>query len=77
MKRMQGKIIGISGLKTAKVSVERQWQHPLYLKSVKRTKSYACECETDKYKVGEIVTIEACRPLSKTKCFKVVGKVGS
>ncbi|MFH1967685.1 MAG: 30S ribosomal protein S17 [Patescibacteria group bacterium] len=77
MKRMQGTIIGLQGTKTAKVSVERQWQHPLYQKSVKRNKTYACECQTDKFKVGDQVIIEACRPLSKTKSFKVIEKVGS
>jgi len=75
MKLMQGTIIGLSGLKTAKVSVERQWQHPIYQKSVKRNKTYACECQNDKYQVGDQVVIEACRPLSKTKSFKVVQKV--
>jgi len=74
---MTGTILNFSGQKTAKVSVERQWQHPLYLKSVKRNKSYACECENEKYKVGEHVVIESCRPISKTKRFKVVKKVNS
>ena len=77
MKQMQGIIIGLQGTRTAKVSIERQWQHPVYKKSVKRNKTYTSECQTDKYKVGDQVIIEACRPLSKTKHFKIIEKVGS
>lgn len=75
MKQMLGKVMAISGKNTLKVSVARQWQHPLYLKSVKRTKNYLCDADTSQYQVGDEVTIESCRPISKLKKFKVVKKV--
>lgn len=74
-KTMQGTVVSVANAKTAQVKVTRQWQHPLYLKRVKRSKSYACHVENMELAVGDIVTIEECRPLSKTKHFKVVAKV--
>lgn len=71
MKTYTGTIVGLQTEKTAKVSVTRQWQHPLYKKSVVRTKNFACEIAI-KAKMGDTVEIQECRPLSKTKHFKVV-----
>ena len=76
MKALHGTVLSLKTEKTAKVSVARMWTHPLYQKSVKRTKNYACHYEDLKLEVGDEVLIEPCRPVSKTKRFKVVGKVG-
>lgn len=76
MKSIKGIVESLKSNKTAKVSVVRLWQHPLYLKSVKRTKSYACHYENIDLKVGDEVIIEGSRPISKTKRFVVVSKVG-
>lgn len=76
MKSIKGIVASLKTDKTAKVSVVRLWQHPLYLKSVKRTKAYACHYENIDLKVGDEVIIEATRPVSKTKKFRVVSKVG-
>ncbi len=57
--------------------VTRRWQHPLYKKYVKRTKNYACHVEAGlKLEEGDVVAIQECRPLSKTKKFKVLNKIG-
>ena len=76
MKSIKGIVESLKSEKTAKVSVVRLWQHPLYQKSVKRTKAYACHYENIDLKVGDEVVIEATRPISKTKKFIVVSKVG-
>ncbi len=73
-KTMQGTVLALSD-KTAKVSVATMWTHPLYQKSVKRTKNYACHVVGIDLAVGDEVLIESCRPVSKTKKFKVVAKV--
>lgn len=70
MKTYTGTVIGLNTPKTAKVSVTRQWQHPLYKKSVVRTKNFACDIRIDAH-IGDTVEIQECRPLSKTKHFKV------
>ncbi len=75
MKAIQGTVISLKTAKTAKVSVARLWQHPVYKKLVRRTKSYACHVEDIKLEVGDTVVIQGIAPVSKTKRFKVVSKV--
>ncbi|MEX0895475.1 MAG: 30S ribosomal protein S17 [Patescibacteria group bacterium] len=77
MKTLQGKIIGLHTGNTAKVSVTRQWQHPMYKKSVTRSKQYACQYNADQnLAVGDVVIIQESKPISKTKHFIVAEKVG-
>jgi small subunit ribosomal protein S17 len=76
MKAMQGTVISLKNDKTAKVSVARLWQHPIYKKSVKRTKNYACHVEGIELKIGDEVLIQSTAPVSKTKRFKVISIVG-
>lgn len=76
MKKLQGTITHLSTPNTAKVSVVRQWRHPLYQKSVKRTKTYPSHYEGDTFSVGDEVIIRECVPKSKTKRFEIIEKVG-
>lgn len=75
MKSLIGTITSLSAEKTVRVSVERRWRHPLYKKSVKRSKNYACHNDLADLHVGDQVRIVACRPMSKTKHFKITEKV--
>lgn len=75
MKTLQGTVTSLKTPKTARVTVSRKWQHPLYGKFVKRTKNYACHYESIDLQEGDTVIIEECRPLSKTKKFIVKEKV--
>lgn len=75
MKTIQGVVTSLKTQKTAKVDVTRLWQHPLYKKSVRRSKSYACHYENIELSLGDTVLIQSSRPLSKTKSFVVVSKV--
>lgn len=75
MKTLQGTIIALNTPQTAKVSVARQWQHPIYKKQVRRTKSYACHYTDMQLTVGDNVVIRESRPISKTKHFVVAEKV--
>lgn len=75
MKTVIGTVASLSTPKTAKVVVERQWQHPVYKKSVKRSKAYACHVENIKLAVGDRVEITESRPLSRTKHFVVTRKI--
>jgi small subunit ribosomal protein S17 len=58
--------------KTVSVLVERRIKHPLYKKTIRSSKKYAAHDEQNKAKVGEVVRIEECRPISKTKTWKVI-----
>ncbi len=74
MKQLIGTISSLSGMQTAQVNVSRQWTHPLYKKSVKRTKKYACHYEKLELTVGDSVLIQPCKPMSKTKRFVILKK---
>jgi small subunit ribosomal protein S17 len=70
-REIQGNVVKIAGDKTVTVLVERRVMHPRYHKVVKRFKKYLVHDEQNECKVGdEIVAIE-CRPLSKTKSFRL------
>lgn len=75
MKTIQGIVTSAKTPKTVTVTVTSRWQHPLYKKYVKRTKNYACHVEGIEVKEGDAVTIQECRPMSRTKRFKVTAKV--
>ncbi len=77
MKTIQGTITSLASAQTARVRVVRNWQHPLYKKFVKRSKNFACHYENMELHLGDIVTIQECPPISKTKHFKVMEKVES
>ena len=64
-----GKVVSASMDKTIVVQIETYKKHPLYKKRVKYSKKYKAHDEENKAKVGDIVKIVACRPLSKTKRF--------
>jgi small subunit ribosomal protein S17 len=57
--------------KTVTVVVERQVMHPTIGKVVKRTKKYHAHNDNNDAKVGDRVQIEECKPISKTKAWRV------
>jgi len=70
-REIQGNVVKIAGDKTITMVVERRVMHPRYHKVVKRFKKYLVHDERNEVKVGdEIIAIE-CRPLSKTKSFRL------
>jgi len=58
--------------KTITVAVERLMRHPLYGKTIKRTKKFKAHDENNECKVGDIVTIMETRPLSHDKRWRLV-----
>ena len=75
MKTIIGTIVSLKNDQTAMVLVERSWMHPVYKKYVKRTKKYACDIADVKVAENDLVMIAECKPVSKTKHFRVVEKV--
>ena len=69
---LTGRVVGDKMDKTVTVLVERQVMHPTIGKVVKRTKKYHAHNEGNDAKMGDTVVIEECRPISKTKAWKVV-----
>ena len=57
--------------KTVTVLVEHKVKHPLYGKTMTRSRKYHAHDEANEYKQGDLVEIEACRKLAKTKAWRV------
>jgi small subunit ribosomal protein S17 len=57
--------------KTVTVLVEHKVKHPLYGKVMTRSRKYHAHDEANEYKQGDLVEIEACRKLAKTKAWRV------
>lgn len=70
---LEGKVVSNKNDKTVTVLVERRVRDPLYGKIVRRSAKYAAHDENNAWNVGDLVQIEECRPLSKSKSWKVIG----
>jgi small subunit ribosomal protein S17 len=68
---LAGRVVSDKMQKTVTVLIERRVKHPLYGKFVTRTRKYHAHDETGEYHEGDLVEIEECRPLSKTKAWRV------
>ena len=71
---LQGTVVSDKGDKTVVVKVERRVKHPLYAKIIRLSKKYHAHDEHNLYELGDMVTIQECRPISKTKSWVVVSK---
>ena len=68
---LTGKVVSDKMDKTVTVLVERKVKHPLYGKVIRLSKKYHAHDEKNEYREGDMVQIEECRPLSKTKAWTV------
>jgi small subunit ribosomal protein S17 len=73
---LTGRVVSDKTDKTVTVLVERRVMHPLYKKFIRRSKRYAAHDEANLCKQGDLVSIEECRPLSKSKSWLVVTRNG-
>lgn len=71
-KRLSGTVVSISGNKTAVVKVERKKLHPVYKKRYPVSKKYHAHDEKSAAVLGDKVTIEETRPMSKLKRWRIV-----
>jgi small subunit ribosomal protein S17 len=69
---LQGVVVSDKQEKTVVVKVERRFTHPLLKKTVRRTKNYHAHDEGKKHKIGDQVSIEETRPISKLKRWIVL-----
>lgn len=72
---LQGVVVSDKPDKTVVVQVERRFTHPVLKKTVRRSKKYHAHDPKNAYKEGEVVRIQECRPLSKTKSWEVIERV--
>ena len=71
---LQGVVVSDKQDKTVVVRVERRFTHPLFKKTVRRSKKYYAHDEKNEFKIGDIVWIEEHRPISKLKSWAVVAR---
>ena len=67
-----GVVVSDKNDKTVVVKVERRFTHPLFKKTVRRSKNYHAHDEKNEFKVGEKVRIEECAPISRQKRWLVL-----
>ncbi len=73
---LTGKVVSTQMQNTVTVLVERRVKHPTLGKVIRLSKKYHAHDESSRCHEGDVVTIEECRPISKTKAWTVVSVVG-
>ena len=70
-RKLVGRVVSDKMQKTVTVRVERRVKDPMMGKIITRSKKYHAHTETNEFKEGDLVEIAECRPLSKTKSWRV------
>ena len=71
LKLQSGIVVSNNMDKSIVVKIDRKIKHPIYKKTIKRSKKYIVHDELNKCKIGDLVQIAECRPLSKKKRFRL------
>ncbi len=69
---LQGRVVSDKNEQTVTVLVERRFKHPLLHKTVRSTKKYRAHDAENTFKIGDLVRIVECAPISKTKRWTVL-----
>ena len=70
-RKLVGRVVSDKMQKTVTVRVERRVRDPMMGKIITRSKKYHAHAETNEFKEGDLVEIAECRPLSRTKSWRV------
>ncbi|OGV61599.1 MAG: 30S ribosomal protein S17 [Lentisphaerae bacterium RIFOXYC12_FULL_60_16] len=76
-KTRQGQVVSKSGRKSIVVMTERRRVHPVYGKVIRETRKFHVHDESDEAQVGDMVRIVETRPLSRTKRWRLVERLGA
>ncbi len=74
---LQGVVVSDKNDKTVVVRVERRFTDPLFKKTVRRSKKYHAHDEANAAKIGDIVRIQECAPISKNKRWTLIAEQAS
>ena len=66
-----GRVVSDKMQETATVLVERRVKHPMYGKVITRSKKYHAHNANNDAKMGDLVQIVECRPMSRTKTWQI------
>jgi small subunit ribosomal protein S17 len=68
---LQGVVVSDKQNKTVVVRVDRRFTHPIYKKTIRRSKNYHAHDEMNEYAPGDVVWIQESKPISKLKRWVV------
>ena len=68
----EGRVLKANNLKTRVIAVEQRIAHPLYGRVIRRTAKFVAHDELNDSNVGDLVRIEECRPMSRTKRWRLI-----
>ena len=71
-KKLRGTVVSKSGDKSIKIVIDYKVKHPLYGKYIKRRTKLGVHDESNKAGVGDVVDVVQCRPMSKSKSWRLV-----
>ncbi|MEO1406481.1 MAG: 30S ribosomal protein S17 [Pseudomonadota bacterium] len=71
---LSGTVTSDANAQTVTVSVERKFTHPVLKKTIRRSKKYRAHDAKETFKVGDIVRIQECAPVSKNKRWEVIAE---
>jgi len=72
VKQQIGIVISNKMQKSIVVKIEKKYAHPIYSKTLIKTKKYLAHDELEECNIGDQVLVEECRPLSKRKRWKLI-----
>ena len=71
-RQVEGRVLKANNVKTRIVAIEQRIPHALYGRIIRRTAKFVAHDEREESQVGDLVRIEECRPMSKTKRWRLV-----
>ena len=71
-RQAEGRVLKSNNIKTRVIAIEKRVPHPLYGRVIRRTAKFVAHDEREESQVGDLVRIEECRPMSKTKRWRLV-----
>mgnify|MGYP001161240929 CR=1 FL=1 len=73
-RQLTGVVISDKADKTITVKVERKVKHPTYSKIIKRSTKVHAHDEANLARIGDVVTVQECKPYSKSKTWKLLSE---
>ena len=71
-RQAEGRVLKANNVQTRVIAIEKRGPHPLYGRVIRRTANFVAHDEKEESQVGDLVRIEECRPMSKTKRWRLV-----
>jgi small subunit ribosomal protein S17 len=69
---LQGRVVSDKMDKSITILVDRKVKHPIYEKFIRRSTKVHAHDESNECGIGDVVVVEQCRPLSKSKTWRLV-----